>query len=120
VLHGTDWASITGAGLIRHRGELLLSLDHQPLILYFRGLSEGPEDLVDDVFDEILPDPVYCRLWLQVVTDSRHVSRLDRRLLIGLGAYDFRRAEMMCEIFDVQGEAGETSSARHVPRGESR
>jgi hypothetical protein len=102
VVQGSDWASITGAGLIRHHGDVLLSLEDERLHVQFRGLSQGPETIVDDMFDQILPGPVRCRLWLQVVTESRHVSRLHRRLLVGLGAYDFRLAEMTCGVFGVE------------------
>jgi hypothetical protein len=61
----------------------------------------GPEDIVDDMFDQILPDPVRCRLSLAVVTESRHVSHLDRLLLVGRGFYDFRRREMTRDIFSI-------------------
>jgi hypothetical protein len=101
VVFGSDWASITGAGLIRHQGDMLLSLEDERLHVQFRGLSRGLEKIVDDMFDEVLPDPVRCRLWLAIVTESRHVSRLDRQLLVGLGSYDFRRREMACDVFSV-------------------
>jgi hypothetical protein len=99
VVFGSDWASITGAGLIRHRGDMLLSLEDERLNVQFRGLSRGQEKIVDDVFDQIVPDPVRCRLWLEITTESRHVSRLDRQFLVGLGSYDFRRREMTCDVF---------------------
>jgi hypothetical protein len=101
VLFGSDWASITGAGLIRHCGDMLLSLENERLHVQFRGLSRGQEKIVDDMFDQILPGPVRCRLWFAVTTESRHVSRLDRQLLVGIGSYDFRRREVTCEVFSV-------------------
>jgi hypothetical protein len=101
VVFGSDWASITGAGLIRHRGDMWLSLEDERLQVQFGGLSRGQEKIVDDMFDQILPEPVHCRLWLQVTTESRHVSRLDRQLLVGLGSYDFRRREMTSDVFSV-------------------
>jgi hypothetical protein len=80
---------------------MLLSLEDERLHVQFCGLSQGEEKIVDDMFDQILPDPVRCRLWLAVITESRHVSHLDRHLLVGLGSYDFRRREMTCEVFSV-------------------
>jgi hypothetical protein len=102
VVHGSDWASITGAGLIRHRGDILLSLEDEQLQVQFRGLSQGPEKIVDDMFDRVLPEPVRCRLWLQIITESRHASRLHRQLLVALGVYDFRLGEMTCDVFSVE------------------
>jgi hypothetical protein len=101
VVHGTDWASITGAGLIRHCGDVLLALEDERLHVVFRGISQGPEEIVDVIFDQTLPISVPCRLWLQVITESRHASRLDRRLLVGLGEYDFRQNELHCDVLSV-------------------
>jgi hypothetical protein len=103
TVHGTDWASITGAGLIRHRGDVLFALESEQLHVEFRGISQGAEDIVDEVlFNQVLPGAVRCRLWLQVTTESRHASRLDCQLLVGVGTYDFRRAEMASDIFSVE------------------
>jgi hypothetical protein len=57
VVSGSDWASITGAGLIRHHGDMLLSLEDEWLHVQLRGLSRGEEKIVDDMFDQICPTP---------------------------------------------------------------
>ena len=101
ILYGSDWASVAGTGSIRHRGTLLCSLDGEPLVVDVAGVSVGPETLVDDLFDEVVPGPIGCRLSLQVLTESRHRSRLHRQLLVAAGTFDFRRTTISCGLFGI-------------------
>jgi hypothetical protein len=85
---GTDFLSVYADEQIVHNGNLVITDPGGDVVMWYDGPSTAQEGAYDDILEGRFPKRSPCRLHVRSVSTNPEWRSLNRRPLLGVGAFD--------------------------------